>query len=194
VARDTPITADNFAGHLAALHERIGDRRREIEARPPEPRPTKSGVFTGVPDSSRQLWAVIQAAKWQDEFDPVDPKLAALCERAMARLGRDWFEAVQRGDTATVRAYIEEGFPMSHRHPTIGANALHMAAGSQARPLVRLLLPLWEGFTLRDGQGRLASELAYLYGEDPAMARLLGRLERREAAQTGGVVRRRLLS
>jgi hypothetical protein len=71
---------------------------------------------------------------------------------------------------------------------------MHVAAGSQGRSVLRFLLPLWEGFTVRDRQQRLASELAYLYGEDVAMARLLGRKERQEAAQTASIIRRRPLS
>ena len=45
---------------------------------------------------------------------------------------------------------------------------------------------------MRDRRGRLASELAYLYGEDPAMARLLGSKERKDAIATGRDVRRRV--
>jgi hypothetical protein len=38
-------------------------------------------------------------------------------------------------------------------------------------------------FLVRDKQGRLPSEMAYLYGRDPALARLLGNKERKQAAE-----------
>ena len=72
-----------------------------------------------------------------------------------------------------------------------GETALHAAAGSRARPAIRVLVQHWPDFLIRDRQGRLASELAYLYGEDPAMAHLLGIRERKNAIATGRDVRRR---
>lgn len=185
------FSAETFPDHLEAFRERVEQRRRAIEARPSEERLTKSAVYLGVQEPSKQFWEGMQAAAlhWHA---PIDPTLAAACERAMSRLGRDWLDSARCGDTATMRAYIEEGFPVTYKDERTGENALHIAAGSQARPVLRLLLPLWEGYTVRDRQGRLASELAYLYGEDAAMARLLGSKERKEAAATGGIARRRI--
>jgi hypothetical protein len=48
-----------------------------------------------------------------------------------------------------------------------------------------VLVQHWPDFLIRDRRGRLASELAYLYGEDPAMAHLLGIKERKDAKETG---------
>ena len=197
VARDTPITADNFAGHLAALHERIGDRRREIEAHPPEPRTDQSGVFTGVPDLSRQLWVVMQARR--SGRTNSTPSIRNSC-RACAN-GR-WRGLVVTGSkpcSAVIRRPCEPTSRKGFRCPSSGIQPSARTPCTWPPDRRRGLLSVCfcrfgKDFTLRDGQGRLASELAYLYGEDPAMARLLGRLERREAAQTGGVVRRRVLS
>ena len=44
---------------------------------------------------------------------------------------------------------------------------------------------------LRDKGGRLASELAYLFGQDPAAARLLGSKERKQAEAQGIKLTRR---
>jgi len=46
-------------------------------------------------------------------------------------------------------------------------------------------------FLLRDNRGRLPSEMAYLYGEDVAVARLLGNKERKQAKEQGIKLTRR---
>jgi hypothetical protein len=188
------ITAETFARHLAAFRERVVQKRRAIESNPPSKPLTTTDVFLAAQEPiQRQFWDVMRAAA-RHEYEPIDPALAAMCERARARLGRDYLDAARCADIATMRAYIEEGFPATYQDKRTGETAMHVAAGSQGRSVLRFLLPLWEGFTVRDRQQRLASELAYLYGEDVAMARLLGRKERQEAAQTASIIRRRPLS
>ena len=187
-AESNPVfTAETFADHLAALRERVEQRRRVIEARPLE----KHVTFEATPEASRLFWEGVQIATKHSD-PPLDQPLAAACERALSRLGKDWLDAARCGDAAAVRAYIEEGFPIWYRDRRTGETALHAAAGSQARIILRALLPRWVGFLVRDRQGRLASELAYLYGEDPAMARLLGSKERKEGESTSTAVRRRI--
>lgn len=188
------ITAETFARHLAAFRERVEQRHRASESNPPSKPLTRSAVYLAAQEPNRHpFWDVMRAAA-RHEYDPIDPALVAMCKRAMARLGRDYLDAARRGDTAPMRAYIEEGFPATYQDERTGETAMHAAAGSQGRSVLRFLLPLWEGFTVRDRQKRLASELAYLYGEDVAMARLLGKKEREEAAQSASIIRRRPLS
>jgi hypothetical protein len=188
------ITAETFARHLAAFRERVAQRRRAIESNPPSTPLTRSEVYLAAQEPiRREFWDVMRAAA-RHEYEPIDPALASMCARAIARLGREYLDAARCGDTVTMRAYIEEGFPAIYQDKRTGETAMHVAAGSQGRSVLRFLLPLWEGFTVRDRQQRLASELAYLYGEDVAMARLLGRKERQEAAQTASTIRRRPLS
>lgn len=185
------ITAENFTRHLAAFRERVAQRRRAIQADAPAELLTRDDIYRASQEPvARAFWDVMRAAARHD-VEPIDPVLAAMCERAMARLGREWLDAARCGDITTMRAYAEEGFPVTYRDKRTGETAMHVAAGSQGRPVLRFLLPVWQGFTVRDRQQRLASELAYLYGEDVAMARLLGRKEREEAAQTSSVIRRR---
>ncbi len=194
MAAPDAITAATFARHLAAFRERVGQRRGNYELNPPGKALTRSEVYLAAQEPlCREFWEVMRAAA-RHEYEPIDPALAAMCGRAMARLGREYLDAARCGDTLTMRAYIEEGFPATYQDKRTGETAMHVAAGSQGRSVLRFLLPLWEGFTVRDRQKRLASELAYLYGEDVAMARLLGRKEREEAAQTASVLRRRPLS
>jgi hypothetical protein len=193
MAAPDAITTATFSRHLAAFRERVEQRRRANELNPPKPLSRGEVYLAAQEPVRRQFWDVMRAAAMYEQ-ESISPDLAALCKRAFARLGRDYLDAARCGDTATMRAYIEEGFPATYQDKRTGETAMHVAAGSQGRAVLRFLLPLWEGFTVRDRQQRLASELAYLYGEDMAMARLLGRKERQEAAQTASIIRRRPLS
>lgn len=174
------FTAETFADHLAEYRLRVEWKRGAIEARPRDPR-AALGTTT---ERGKQFWAGMRAAISRRQ-QPVDEPLARACERAQLRLGRDWLDAARHGENAALIAFIEEGFPIDYSDPRTGETALHAAAGSQARPAVRLLVHRWPDFLIRDRRGRLASELAYLYGEDPAMARLLAIRERKFAIATG---------
>ena len=174
------FTAETFADHLAEYRVRVDRKRAAIEARPRDLR----AALGATTERGKQFWAGMRAAISRRQ-QPVDEALARACERAELRLGRDWLDAARHGESAALIAFIEEGFPIDYSDPRTGETALHAAAGSQARPAVRLLLYHWPDFLMRDRHGRLASELAYLYGEDPAMARLLAIRERKYAIATG---------
>lgn len=108
------------------------------------------------------------------------------------RLGREFLRAVERGDDAQVRMFLAAGFPPNWQDPETGETALHVAAGAKARAVVRLLVETgFCDYLLRDAQGRLASELAFTHGEDPALARLLGTKERKQAEAQGITLKRR---
>ena len=182
------FTRDNFADYAAAYRSRVEQRRKAIHKRPS----TKKSALRAVSEASKDFWAGVSNVRalsmrrsaFQGVARPRDTKdndaLVQACSRAMDRLGRDWIESARRGDVAAVRAWLEEGFPITYQDRLTGETAMHAAAGSQARAVVRLLLPLWPDFLIRDGQGRLASELAYLYGEDPALSRLLAIKEQKQ--------------
>lgn len=174
------FTAETFAEHLAEYRLRVDRKRDAIEARPRDLR----AALGATTERGKQFWDGMRAAILRRQ-QPVDEALARACERAEARLGRDWLDAARHGETAALIAFIEEGFPIDYSDPRNGETALHAAAGSQARPAVRLLTYHWPDFLMRDRRSRLASELAYLYGEDPAMARLLAIRERRQAIASG---------
>ena len=120
---------------------------------------------------------------FSDEFI-IDQKTLDLANR--------FLEAAAWGDEKIVQAYINLGFPVNYQDPRTGTTALHEAAGTQARDVVRFLIKLEEcDFLIRDNKGRLPSEMAYLYGNDPALARLLGNKERKQAQAQGTKLTRR---
>jgi hypothetical protein len=182
------FTRENFADYLAAYRARVEQRRKAINKRHPK----ISAALRAVSEASKEFWeglSNVRARRMRRSAlrplsRPRDAKdedaLIQACNRAMDRLGRDWIESARRGNVAAVRAWLEEGFPITYQDRLTGETAMHAAAGSQARGVVRLLLPLWPDFLIRDGQGRLASELAYLYGEDPALSRLLAIKEQKQ--------------
>ena len=182
------FTRENFADYLAAFRARVEQRRKAINKRASK----KDSALRAVSEASKEFWEEVsnvrgllmlrKAFRRLSRPRDIDDENALIeaCDRAMNNLGRDWIESARRGNVAAVRAWLEEGFPITYQDRLTGETALHAAAGSQARSVVRLLLPLWPDFLIRDGQGRLASELAYLYGEDPALSRLLAIKEQKQ--------------
>lgn len=120
-----------------------------------------------------------------DELDEFDRR----------RLGRKFLRAVGRGIPDIVASWLEEGMPVNYQDPGTKQAALHVAAGCQARYAIRVLAKQPDcNFLLRDRHGRLPSELAYAFGNDPALARYLGNKERKQAEAQGlKLTRRRTL-
>jgi ankyrin repeat protein len=111
----------------------------------------------------------------------------------LLRLGEQFLETTEYGKRQEVELFIEEGFPVTWQDPQSGLTALHIVAACRARASLRILLKTGEcDFLLRDNHGRLPSEMAYLYGEDVAIARLLGNKERKQAEAQGIKLTRRL--
>ena len=113
-------------------------------------------------------------------------------EKLTARIGAAFLTAAETGNPIEVGAFIKHGFPVDYQDPQTGETALHIVAACQARKALRVLLKSEEcDFLLRDNQGRLPSEMAYLYGRDPAVARLLSIKERKQAEAKGIKLTRR---
>lgn len=89
-------------------------------------------------------------------------------------------------------AFTLEGFGVNEQDKNTGETALHIAAACRAHKVLKVLLETEKcDFLLRDKKGRLASEMAYLHGNDPAVARLLGIKERKQGDAQGIKVTRR---
>lgn len=107
-------------------------------------------------------------------------------------LGDKFLRTAERGNPERLQAFIDNGFPVSYQCPTTGETALHVVSASKARKALRVLLKTNHcDFLLRDKKGRLASEMAFVYGDDPAVARLLRIKERKQAAVQGIKLTRR---
>jgi ankyrin repeat protein len=110
----------------------------------------------------------------------------------MHALGKEWLEACARGNPASIQIFVDSGMDLTYQDAETRQSALHSAAGTGARSTIRLLLNSGRcNYLLRDAKGRLASECAYLFGEDVALARLLGNKERKQAVAEGIALTRR---
>lgn len=120
-----------------------------------------------------------------------------LDSEAVSSLGSDLQElipdfcmAIKHGNDQKLKEVFDKGFPVNF--PFISGTALHSLAAGRARPAIRVLLTYEDvNFIARDFKGRLPSELAYTVGHDPALARLLGNKERKQAAAEGIKLTRR---
>ena len=113
-------------------------------------------------------------------------------QKEMPALGGEFLNAIQRGNPATLEIFLDEGMNVNYQDPQTGQTALHVAANAQARAVIRILLATGKcDYLIRDKRGRLPSELAYTVGENPAIARLLGNKERKQAEKQGIKVTRR---
>jgi ankyrin repeat protein len=169
---------------MAELRAEIARKRRAAIAA------GKGGDVTALPDTPamrRRRWEEMAAAYRPDQR--IRERISVLLSddgadkaEQMLALGAAFLRAAERGDAARLRTFLEEGFPVTFRDPETGETAFHIAAACRARDALRVLLQSPDcDFLLRDEQGRLPSEMAYIYGEDPAAARLLARKEKQQA-------------
>lgn len=137
--------------------------------------------------------AVLQeiAALPAKEGESDDQKRSRVAAFVDANAGR-FFSAAAKGDDAALSALIDQDMPVNLRHPRTGATPLHYVAAIAGRPALRVLLKSGRcNFLLRDRDGALASEVAMVDGDDPAIARLLRRKEAQQARTEGVRLRRR---
>ena len=168
--------ATAVAEAVAQLRARIEQRR--AAAWQPEPGPTAQ--------ERRRHWQEVAARQVQNI------EVEQLADAAMNRLAREFLKAAERNNAPLVGAWLEEGFPANWRDRQTQETALHISAAARARAVLRMLIESGLcDYLLRDKGGRLASELAYLFGRDPVAARLLGIKERKQAEAQGVKLRRR---
>ena len=102
-------------------------------------------------------------------------------------IGNEFLRFADLGDDIRIAAIIDEGFPVNYQDKRNGETALHYAAATDARDVVRVLVESGRcDYLIRDIWGRLPSELALVHGDDPALARLL-RIKERKQAQAQGI-------
>lgn len=107
-------------------------------------------------------------------------------KRMKAALVSSFYRAAEQGDATAIHAFLLAGFDPNEKRAKSQDTVLHIAATRNARDVARVLIESRKcDYLLRDGQGRLASEKAYLFGNNPALARLLGIKERDQAEASG---------
>jgi hypothetical protein len=182
-------TLEGLALSLGQLRARIEQRRQA--AWQPEPGETAQERRKHWQEVGRSLAQKIADGEYiGDEHLPQlrdDP--------AMTSLGREFLKAARRGNPQIIAAFIEEGFPVNYQSPLSGQTVLHITAATKARKALRVLVGSGRcDYLLRDNEGRMASELAYLFGEDSAVTRWLRIHERRQANARGIRLTRRPIS
>jgi len=151
----------------------LKEKERELKQAKTKPPPIQTFIETYHADLRADLQTYMQG----------DSALRRQLER---KLYRDFLSAAERGNPQTLQIYLDTGIDVNFQDPKTGQTALHVSSASRAREAVRVLLASGKcDYLIRDRRGRLASELAYLYGEDPALARLLGNKERKQAERYG---------
>jgi hypothetical protein len=178
--------AQGVAAAVLQLRERI-EKRREGSWQPEladTARERKARWQQLAPDYAKKIEDGDYIA------DDLLPQLAS--DSAMNLLGREFLLTARRGNLRMLSGFIEEGFPVNWQDARTWQCALHVAAAAKARKALVILAESNRcDFLLRDKEGRLASELAFLFGDDPAAARLLRIHERRQAAERGITLTRR---
>lgn len=134
-----------------------------------------------TPEQKRRRWEAIAAKQLKKTEEKIENSLM-----------KEFLVAAEHGNTPKIMACLDEGFSVNYQDPETEETALHIAAAGGARKVLRALISTGDcDFLLRDRRGRLASEMAYLHGNDPAVARLLGIKERRQGDAQGIKVTRR---
>ena len=102
------------------------------------------------------------------------------------------FRAAERGDAVAMLSSLQSGFDVNRLRERTGDTVLHIAATRDAKNVVRVLIESGQcDYLIRDPAGRLASEKAYLFGDNPALARLLAIKERKQAKEQGVTLTRK---
>jgi len=171
---------------VAQLRARIEDRRRSGWL--PTPGDTAQARRQHWQELAEKTTRKIEAGEYVGD----DLLVRLRDDKTMNNLGRAFLQAAGRGNAPIVGAFIEEGFPVNFQDPLTGETALHACAATRGLGVLRILVGCGLcNFLLRDKGGRLASELAYLFGKDPAAARLLGIKESKQAVDRGITLTRR---
>lgn len=118
------------------------------------------------------------SAAEKDQRAPVD-----ILAEYQKTVNREIFKAVKAGDAVGVRDAIHNHADANVQDED-GMTPLHYAAAYNARPCLRVLLKIGNlNYLIKDKKGRYASGLAFEYGKDYAVGRLLAKKEAEQAAR-----------
>jgi len=185
-------TTEPLKKRMAKLRKQIAKNR--LKARLADDNDISATTFSDIKPDDWEVRIALKAEKYnhneiRKQIDEALSDAEAGDNGLLIRLGRQFLRTAEQGDAWGLKMYIDEGFPSTWQDLKTGETALHITASCQARKALRVLLKDDTcDFLIRDNQGRLPSEMAYLYGNDPAVARLLGNKERKQAENTGVVL------
>lgn len=138
-----------------------------------------------------ERWGVLKRLEQDHGREQYEKRLEIIVSTSevLEKLGRPFFNAVKMGNEKKTRSLLDAGVPVNCTEPSTRFTALHYAASRRAHALVEMLLAR-DGIDhlQRDGFGRLASELAGRFGENPELAERLRMLEARQAQERGIVL------
>ncbi|MES9822823.1 MAG: ankyrin repeat domain-containing protein [Candidatus Thiodiazotropha endolucinida] len=94
--------------------------------------------------------------------------------------------SVKAANASAVKHLVEKTDVDVNYQDKDGMTALHWAAAYKARPCLRILVNCGKcNYLLKDKKDRSASELAFEYGRDYAVGRLLMKKEAQQAVKDG---------
>ena len=121
-----------------------------------------------------------------DDADMTDRSKSSRRVRRNASFDKRLIKSVKAADASGVKHCIEKTDVDVNFQDEDGMTALHYAASYNARPCLRILVNSGKcNYILKDKQGRYASELAFEYGKDYAVGRLLMMKEAQQATKEG---------
>lgn len=154
----------------------------------PTDRRTRTGTRSTRSTQSRMSQTAQYHRKLRDNVEAVLRGTPEIREANFPALARRYLRAAARGNPETLKIFLSAGMDVNFSADDTGLTALHIAAAGGARPLIRMLLREQRiNLLTRDHEGRLPSELAFVLGRDPVLARFL-RLKERYAANERGLV------
>lgn len=104
----------------------------------------------------------------------------------------EYYAVIDFAHPDKIQAFFEKGFPVNFQNPVDGTTAMHVLAGTRSRSGIVVLAAIGEyDFLLRDHKGRLASEYAFLFGDDSGLATYLRLCEKKQAEAQGVKLTRR---
>jgi hypothetical protein len=95
------------------------------------------------------------------------------------------FEAAKTGDAGTLERAVNTGADINLTD-SAGMTVLHHAIAHGAKACIRMLVASGKcNYLIRDNFGRLPSDVAFSWGTDIRIARMMAKLQRRQATRLG---------
>jgi ankyrin repeat protein len=95
-------------------------------------------------------------------------------DNVMSKLDKKLLKAAYKHESDKLQPLINEGASVNAIDPRTGATALHYAAAFNDRASIRILIKQENiDYLIKDKEGRLASEHAFVGGADPVVGKLL---------------------